>query len=178
MTRGSEAHPPIPWPGFSARGTLLLPLDPDRMATPFGATFEHGGLRLRRKREFHVTVLDATRARAARARLGAGSIRALYAQFPWTPQRTGRYALLRERKCVATRAVDCWSLIEHLELPAMAEFLAALARRLDTTFGEPVPHVTHYVAGDADGIGVPHVAALTRMRVCDLVPPRGSAAAA
>lgn len=173
MTRGNEAHPPIRWPGFSARGALLLPLQASRMGTPFGAGFQHEGLRLRRKREFHVTVLDAARTRPARARLGAGSIRALYARFPWTPLRTGRYALLHERKCVATRAVDCWSLIEHLDLPAMPAFLAALARRLGTTFGEPVPHVTHYVAGDADGIGVPHVAALARMRVRDIVPPRG-----
>lgn len=166
-------HPPIPWPGFTAKGALLLPLQAGRMTTPFGAVLEHDGVRLRRKREFHVTVLDAARARPARERLGAAAIRALYADFTWTPLRTGRYALLRERKCVATRAVDCRSLIEHLELPAMPAFLAALARRLGTSFGEPVPHVTHHVAGDAGGIGVPHAAALARLRLCDIVPPRG-----
>lgn len=166
-------HPPIAWPGFTAKGALLLPLDAGRMATPFGATFEHDGVRLRRKREFHVTVLDAARARAARERLGTPAIRALYAEFAWTPLRTGRYALLHERKCIATRAVDCWSLIEHLELPAMPAFLAALARRLGTPFGEPVPHVTHHVAGDAGGIGVRDAAEFARLRVRDIVPPTG-----
>jgi hypothetical protein len=160
----APCHPAITWPGFAAGRALVLPLQAGFMVTPFGERCQIDGVRLARKREFHVTLLDRQMARAA-AGYGEAPLRALYESLQWTPQRTGRYVLLHETKRTDTGALECWSLIEHLHLPAMHAFRTALAQALGPAFDDPVPHVTHFVHGDPNGIGVPHVRALGRLRV-------------
>jgi len=162
--------PAIPWPGFSPERAFVLPLLPERMATPFGDACQIDGVRLRRKSEFHVTVLSQDMSRAAAAGMGEARLRALYESVPWTPDRSGRYALLHKVKPTRDGTLDCWSLIEYLELPAMHAFRGELARLLGSAFADPVPHVTHYVRGDPDGIGVPDVRALAASRVRDVAP--------
>lgn len=164
-----DRHPPIPWPGFRAGHAFVLPLQAGRMATPFDECFEADGVRLQRKAEFHVTVLSRDMSRLA-AGLGEDGLRASYESLSWTPRRTGRYALLHKAKPAETGAIECWSLIEHLHLPAMLDFRAGLARILGPAFAEPVPHVTHFVHGDPNGIGVPDVRALAMLQVRDVVP--------
>lgn len=154
------AHPPIRWPGFSRAGTLLVPLHPDWVAVPFGDVFETDGLRLVRKNEFHVTVLNRAMTATALSAWGEARIRDLYLAANWAPRRTGRYALLHERKDAQPHPLECWSLIEHLDLPAMLHFRTELASELGPAFADPVPHVTHFVLGDPNGIGLPDRAAL------------------
>jgi len=43
-----QAHPDLPWPGFSPERSLVLPLQAARMATPFGETCEVDGVWLER----------------------------------------------------------------------------------------------------------------------------------
>jgi hypothetical protein len=154
------AHPPIPWPGLSPAGALVIPLHPDWLAAPFGDVFETDGLRLVRKSEFHVTVLNRAMAATALSACGEAGIRNLYRALNWAPRRTGRYALLHERKDAQPQPIECWSLIEHLDLPAMLHFRTELANLLGPAFADPVPHVTHFVLGDPNGIGLPDGAAL------------------
>lgn len=164
-----QAHPDLPWPGFSPERSLVLPLQAARMATPFGETCEVDGVWLERKSEFHVTVLSQDMSRAAAA-LGEARLRALYESRPWTPHRTGRYALLRQSEPTAGGARECWSLIEHLELSAMRHFRGELARMLGSAFADPVPHVTHFVHGDPNGIGVPDTRALQALQRREVLP--------
>lgn len=164
----APAHPAIPWPGFSPERSFVLPLQAPRMDTPFGRCCRIDGLRLERKSEFHVTVLDRAMSRAAAAGVGEAKLRALYESLPWTPRRTGRYALLHGTRPGGTGPLDAWSLIEYLDLPAMHAFRGELARVLGPRFADPVPHVTHFVRGDPGGVGVPDARALQALRVRDV----------
>ncbi|MEO8161412.1 MAG: hypothetical protein ABI588_08315, partial [Arenimonas sp.] len=85
----SAWHPP--WPGFSARGSLLLPL-PEEAFTDLAAQVEVEGITLARKREFHLTLLD----RALGARVQALPLPALFDALDWRWQRRGERWLLRE----------------------------------------------------------------------------------
>lgn len=165
----TPAHPAIPWPGFEAGQAMVLPLQARLMDTPFGERCQIDGVRLARKAEFHLTLLDREMARAA-AGYGEQQLRALYESMHWAPRRTGRYALLHRSKHGSNGTIECWSLIEHLRLPAMYSFRTELARALGPGFDDPVPHVTHFVHGDPNGIGVPHVRALDALMVRAVLP--------
>ena len=52
----------------------------------------------------------------------------------------------------------------------MLAFRGELARVLGDGFVDPVPHVTHYVRGDPNGIGVPDIRALQALKVRDVSP--------
>jgi len=162
--------PPLPWPGFAPERSFVLPLPAPWMDAPFGDACGIDGVRLRRKSEFHVTVLSQDMSRAAAAGLGEAGLRTLYESLMWAPGRSGRYVLLHKLKPGDRGTLDCWSLIEHLELPAMHAFRGELARLLGPAFADPVPHVTHYVRGDPNGIGVPDTRALAALRVRDVAP--------
>lgn len=162
--------PAIPWPGFSPERAFVLPLPAERMDAPFGEACEIDGVRLMRKAEFHITVLGRDLWRAAAVGMGQARLRALYESLSWSPRRSGRYVLLHKTKPTDTGSLDCWSLIEHLELPAMHAFRGELARLLGSAFADPVPHVTHYVRGDPNGISVPDTRALAALRVRDVAP--------
>lgn len=161
-------HPALPWPGFNPERAFVLPLRAEFLATPFGPHCEFDGVRLQRKSEFHVTVLSREMARAAGAGCGEARLRAWFDALAWVPRRSGRYALLHETKRQGGSTLECWSLIEHLHLPAMHAFRAELVRVLGSAFAEPVPHVTHYVHGDPNGIGVLNERALAARRVRDI----------
>jgi hypothetical protein len=166
----ARLHPPIPWPGFDPQRAFVLPLQAELMDTPFGEACVIDGVRLQRKREFHVTVLDRSMSRVAAVTLGAARLRALYASLEWTPRRTGRYVLLHEGKRDDPEVCESWSLIEHLRLPAMHALRSALADAAGAIFADPVPHVTHFVHGDPHGIGVPDTRALAALQVRPIRP--------
>lgn len=160
--------PALPWPGFSPGRAFVLPLPAELMAAPFGDACGIEGVRLKRKPEFHVTVLDQAMCRIAAEGIGEAPLRTLYESLTWAPRRTGRYALLHKTKPGDSGTLDCWSMIEYLDLPAMHAFRGELARLLGPTFADPVPHVTHYVRGDPNGIGVPDTRALATLWVRDV----------
>ena len=152
------------WPGFSARGSLLLPL-PAAAFAALPASIEVDGIALARKPEFHLTLLD----RALGARMhapkcgGAAAARlpALFAALDWHWRLGGERWLLLE----ARPEGPVHSVIELVDVPAFARFRAAAGALLGETLPVAPAHVTLYVAGDPVGIGIDSNAAFARLRL-------------
>jgi hypothetical protein len=154
-----------PLPEFAATGALVLALDPAMMQPPAAPRVRLGGHWLRRKDEFHVTVLTRALGPQLRALLDEPALQMTLASLDWRIERTHSYDLLNKLKPSANGAVACYSVIEHVRLPGMAGLYAAIAERVPDFPPCPPPHVTHYVVGDANGIGVPDAASLLAFRV-------------
>ena len=157
----SAWHPP--WPGFNARGSLLLPLPMEAFAD-LAPVLDVDGLSLSRKHEFHVTLLDrrtAARMRAQEAGVVAPSMMELFALQDWRWRRRGERWLLREDKPDGT----AHSVVELLELPALNRFRHDVGWAHGEKLPDAPPHVTLYVAGDPIGIGLESYAAFEKNRV-------------
>lgn len=152
------------WPGFSARGSLLLPL----AAADFPGLERRlcvDGIDLLRKSEFHVTVLDRELGAHAHEPAPGGApaarLPALFASLDWRWRRTGARWLLQETQAEAL----AHSVIELIEMPA----LNAFRRELAALLGEPVAptpaHVSLYLAGTSEGIGLRSQAEFERLRL-------------
>jgi len=153
------------WPGFNARGSLLLPL-PQASFAALPDTLEVDGIALARKREFHVTVFDrATGARLhaapAAARTVAGQLPAWFAALDWSWRPTGERWLLREAKPEGV----AHSVVELLDMPAHARLRTQAGEGLGEALPPTPPHVTLYVAGDPTGIGLASQAEFERLRL-------------
>jgi hypothetical protein len=149
------------WPGWGEAGTLVLPIDPRDWAPP-ARPLDVDGRVFVPKHELHVTVVGkALGARLREAILGRGideaALRREWARQPWRLRRSGWRIRLRKEAA--------GSIIEPVALPAMARMHAWLGRALGEALPVPPPHVTLYVRGDAEGIGVPDAATLARLRV-------------
>jgi hypothetical protein len=167
MTRLGAPHRTVvaPLPEFAATGALLLALDPATMQPPSAPRVRLGGHWLRRKDEFHVTVLTRALGPQLRALLDEPALQMTLASLDWRIERLHAYDLLNKLKPSANGAVACYSVIEHVRLPGMAGLYEAIAERIPDFPPCPPPHVTHYVVGDANGIGVPDSASLQAFRV-------------
>ena len=142
-------------PHWTDAGTLLLPITPQAWPPPRRGV-DVDGSDFAPKRELHATVLG--RALGARVRMAmAGNpalgtaLDAVAASLDWSWTRDRAWWLLRKREGDAEKA----SIVETIALPAMQPFHARLGQLLGTTLPVPLPHVTLYVAGDPEGIGVP-----------------------
>ena len=154
-----------PLPEFAATGALLLALDPAAMQPPSAPHVRIGGHWLRRKDEFHVTVLGRALGPRLRALLDDPALQVALASFDWRVQRLHAYDFLGKLKPATHGAVACYSVIEHVHLPGMHDLYAAISA-VDPDFPPcPPPHVTHYVLGDRTGIGVPDAASLAAYRI-------------
>lgn len=158
-------------PRLSPQHTLVLPI-PRRTWPPPAPPVTLDGLLFVPKRELHITLIGSALGRALRAAvagpaLDAAIAGALAAQ-DWRFTRSGR--LLRLQKSIeengATRTVG--SIIERVDLPAMAPFHAALARVLGQPLPVPPAHVTLYTQGGSTGIGVASETELQALRVRDV----------
>jgi hypothetical protein len=148
-------------PAWTRQGTLLLPIDPGCWPPP-----AHGlrldGLDFAAKRELHVTLVGRALGEELQARMAGGpdlcaAITAAAHALDWRLARPGRYCLLRKQ--------TAHSIIERVELPAMAVFRQRLGDLMARTLPVPPPHVTLYTCGDDDGIGVPSGEALCALAV-------------
>lgn len=140
------------WPGWTPENTLILPLDE---AAP-GTAVELDGDRFDPKSELHVTLVGTALGRELRATLGDrldAATRPAFEALDWSLARTGEAALLRRPRGEA-------SIIEFVELPAMAFFHRWLGELLGRQLPVPPPHVTLYTQGRDRGIGVPTPRAL------------------
>lgn len=152
-------------PEWAEEGTLLLRIPPTRWPPP-RAPLVLDGIAFRPKDELHVTLVgralaaELQAAQAGDARLRA-AVERLRAGFDGSLARQRQW--LRLEKVEDGRTVG--SLIERLELPAMAGLHRALGDLLGRALPVPPPHVTLYTAGDERGIGVPDEAALARWSV-------------
>lgn len=154
-----------PLPEFAATGALLLPLALAEMQPPSAKRVRIGGHWLRRKDEFHVTVLGRALGPRLRALLDEPALQLTLAALDWRVQRLHAYDFLGKLKPGSHGAVACYSVIEHVHLPGMRDLYAAIAERVPDFPPCPPPHVTHYVLGDAQGIGVPDAASLAAYRI-------------
>ena len=145
------------WPGWSAARTLVLPVPVEAWAPPVaGATLE--GVAFEPKHELHVTLVGGALGRELHAVLDARVVeqvsRAAFESQDWSFVRHGHWLLLRKQAGGEGRPRVFHSIIECLEMPAMAPFHAALGALLSRELAVPPPHVTLFTAGKAEGIGV------------------------
>jgi hypothetical protein len=142
-------------------------VDPARWAPPAAALAIDDAV-FAPKLELHVTIVGRALGAEVLAAIGAGRIaapalRAAFAAQRWRLRRSG--LCLRLRKPAPAQGIE--SVIEPVALPAMARFHAWLGRALGRGLPVPPPHVTLYVRGDPEGIGVPDAASLARYRCGD-----------
>lgn len=159
------------WPGFTARGTVVLPV-PARLWPPPSAPVMLHGCRFQPKRELHVTLVGTVLGACLQAamedgRLDEAGIAAAFAGQSWQCARAGPCMRLERRGESAGpgATIVAASLIERIELPAMDGFHADLGRLLGASLDVPPPHVTLYTRGDDAGIGVPDEATLAALVV-------------
>lgn len=142
-------------PHWSDAGTLLLAIAPEAWRPP-----SHGvrvdGIAFAPKAELHVTIVGRVLGAEVRAAMAGeetleSAIEAALASLDWSWTRRRAWWLLRKRDGGAEKH----SIVETLALPAMRGFHARLGTLLGRTLPVPPPHVTLFVARDADGIGVP-----------------------
>jgi hypothetical protein len=150
-------------PEWTDAGTLLLPIAPGAWPRP-APPLRLDGTDFLPKRELHVTIAGrALGAELLRAMQEDPGIRASFervrAGLDWDWHRCRAWLWLRQDDGPCRKD----SIIERIELPAMAAFHAHAGQWLGRTLPVPPPHVTLYTAGTADGIGVADAEALERL---------------
>ncbi len=161
----------IVWPGFQHDGGLLLPLPAGIVSLPCGGSLELDGERFVAKQELHVTLLNRALGNVLRNALGMDTVRRYFEDQNWVINRTGDGQLLHKLKQTAMQPLACGSIIERLDVPALAAFRTALAHAAKLDVPALLPHVTLYVAGDPAGIGLPDLAALHAAHVANVRLP-------
>ncbi|MGQ4660833.1 hypothetical protein [Lysobacter sp. F6437] len=145
--------------------TLILPVPPAQWSPPITAVTVDG-IHLDPKRELHITLIGGELLRELRATFGDSRTRAVITagcdEHDWHFNRTGHCLLLR--KPIAGQGF-AHSIIERVELPAMAPFHQRLGCLLGRELPVPAAHVTLYVAGRPRGIGVASDAALRALQL-------------
>ena len=152
-------------PRWTSARTLLLPI-PTQEWPALPERLQLDGFDLRRKRELHATIVGHALGTRVRDRMAADApvrdtVAEAIAGLQWQWERCRSWALLEKRDGGTRRQ----SLVEHLRMPAMAEFHRRLGALLGETLPVPPPHVTLYTSGGAKGIGLPDEAALERLRL-------------
>lgn len=146
----------------------ILPIDPADWPPP-AAGVRIGGIALEPKPELHVTLIGKALAAELQAALDAQAharIEAAVAAQDWRFERGGARLLLRKPFTGDDgRRVVAHSVIERIRLPAMARLHQDLGRLLGRQLPVPPPHVTLYVAGRPQGIGVSSPARLRAFTV-------------
>jgi hypothetical protein len=157
-------HGDIPWPDWTPEKTLVVPIAPECWKPPF-APIELDGLTFEPKSELHVTLVGRMLGRQIHETLGERfrtcAVRAAFEALDWRFERTGE--LLRVQKTVRLKSGErrvANAIIERIRMPAMAKFHHALGDLLGRKLAVPPPHVTLYVHGRAQGIGIPSVSKL------------------
>jgi len=156
-----------PWPGLTARRTLVLPVPRREWALPSDARIIDG-MAFVPKRELHITVAGreavATVERVHGKACVEAVLREAFAVCDWRYRRTHRYLRLRRPQ---PPAPDAGSIIEPLDLPGLAEFYRALAAA-GCDLPVPPAHVTLWTHARPRGIGVADEAALAESYVRDV----------
>ena len=157
------------WPGFTPKGTVILPVPGNRWPARRKPLALHG-CRFRPKRELHVTLVGKALGARLKAAMNAGALTeedlaSAFALQTWRCVRNGRCVRLRKAAAPGTTEAAIESVIERIALPAMAGFHDALGRLLRESLPVPPAHVTLYTHGDDEGIGVPDEATLDALTV-------------
>jgi hypothetical protein len=135
---------------------FVLPVPPARWPPPAGG-LRLDDLQFDPKPELHITLVGSALGRELQATFGGSAatlVREARNALDWQFERSGRHLLLRKTFAERGHVLVAHSIIELVDLPAMASFHRALGRLLGRELPVPPPHVTLYTAGDAQGIGV------------------------
>ena len=137
--------------------SLVLPIASEDWTPPqHGAEID--GIAFTPKPELHITVIGNRLGRELREAFAAPWLRMMvstaFAKHDWRFTRSRRHCLLRKPFVEHGHLRVAHSVIERVDLPAMAPFHRELGRLLGRQLPVPPPHVTLYVAGRAEGIGV------------------------
>lgn len=143
------------WPGWSDENTLVLPLDD----APPTAALQLGGRAFAPKDELHVTLVGSALGAELRRVLGGrleAATRPAFEALDWSYARTGERRLIEKtgRTDDGTRGTVA-SVIELVELPALAFYYRWLGDLLGRQLAVPPAHVTLYTHRKARGIGIP-----------------------
>ena len=143
------------WPGFTAAGTLVIPVE-RAAAHDTAHRLVLDGVDFAPKAERHVTVVGRSlgarlSGALAERRLEERELAARFEALDWSYEDTGAYVWLRKDKPEGTAQ----SIVELIDMPAMAAFHFALGRLAGERLPVPPAHITRWVRGDAEGIGVP-----------------------
>jgi len=155
-------------PAWTPAGTLLLPIAPDTWPPPAcGVVLD--GIHFAPKRELHVTLVGRALGQVLRTairegRIDPAAVRAAVEALDWRFERTGQRWRLEDMTRRGAKPLR-GSIIEMVEMPAMAAFHARLGGLLGRQLPVPPAHVTLYTSGDDAGVGVPDDAALQRLAV-------------
>ena len=147
--------------------SLVLPIPPGGWPPPRAAV-TIDGVRLEPKPELHVTLVGRALGAELHAAFGnhaAALVEAARDAHDWRFERTHRLLLLRKPLAADDQATDAHSLVELVDLPAMASFHRALGHLLGRQLPVAPPHVTLYTAGRPQGIGVSSPARLRAFTV-------------
>lgn len=147
-------------------GSLLLHLPVDGYAFSAVPALRVGDADMRKKSELHLTLLNAEALQRIGEVIDESSLLRMAADLDWTIVRSGDGALIASRDDGQAR----YSLVEWVELPAFHAFRSALARVSGTALPDTLPHITHY-ASDSEGIGLPDLACIERLKQADLRLP-------
>lgn len=154
------------WPGFHPDGGLLLPISQSAWK-PAVQHLDIDDIRFQAKGELHITLLNRACGHAMRDVLGEAAVRAAFEALDWTPTRSGDGLWLNKIKQRENdHDIPCASLIECLELPALAKFRQHLAEQSGLQLPQVLPHVTLFTHGDAAGIGLPDLASVQAYQHC------------
>lgn len=150
----------------------ILPISPGDWPPPPN-DIEIDGIALASKPELHITLIGSALAHELRttfsdAFLGR-ALGAARAAQDWQYTRSGIRLLLRRPYGTGADQLIAHSLVELIELPAMADFHRALGRLLGRQLPVPPAHVTLYTAGRDKGIGVSTAARLRAFTVLQVV---------
>lgn len=170
---GTQQH--AAWPGWTPQKTLVLPISPEQWPPPV-ETLSVDGLTFLPARALHVTVVGRwlgpalhsdTRRRQA--------VREAFMRLDWGFTRSGELLRLEKHELPGGggNGRTIGSLIERIDMPAMATFYNELAVMLGRGLSIPPPHVTLYTTGRSQGIAVPDVATLQRLTVHEVHAPGG-----
>jgi hypothetical protein len=152
--------------------SIVLPVPPDRWPPP-GDGVRLDQLALDPKPELHVTLVGTSLGRELQATFGASAaarVGEARSALDWHFERTGLSLLLRKPVADQGRGAVAHSIVELVDLPAMAHLHRALGRLLGRQLPVPPAHVTLYTAGCAQGIGVSNPARLRAFAVRRLLP--------
>lgn len=163
----------VVWPGWTPQKTLVLPIWPGLWAPPV-ETLVVDGLTFLPARELHVTLVGRWLGPALQSDPGRRqAVRKTFMRLDWDYTRTGELLRLEKHELPGGgghgRTIS--SIIERIELPAMAAFYDELAVLLGRGLAIPPPHVTLYTTGRSQGIAVPDVATLQRLTVHEVQVP-------
>lgn len=162
--RSRRQPAPMPWPGLTTQRTLILPVPRDAWMLPPGPRVIDGLLFLPRP-ALHITLAgrDAVAAvEDTHGKEGAEAVlRDAYAACGWRYRRTRHFLRLRKPQ---PPEPDAGSIIELLDMPALADFYSVLAAR-GTALPVPPAHVTLWTHARPQGIGVADEATLAGLCV-------------